>query len=106
MKSKEKGSVISVPIIGSMITTRLLPRNSVMGTTDFRRSKLGECCLNCEERHLACHDTCAKYQTALTEWKAYKDMLYNARKLNEYDQHKIHSIQKIKRRRYRDDGRS
>ncbi|MDY5331818.1 MAG: hypothetical protein SPG98_03505 [Porcincola intestinalis] len=41
------------------------------------------CCMNCQERHLACHDTCEKYLKARQEYQEQKHkIIENARKDN------------------------
>jgi len=34
----------------------------------FRDFKTIECCRNCKERYLACHDHCEKYLNAKDDW--------------------------------------
>lgn len=34
------------------------------------------CCLNCESRHTACHDTCEKYKTEKKEFEERKAFVY------------------------------
>lgn len=77
-----------------------------MGTSDFRGNRIGGCCKECTERYEACHDSCDKYQAALKEWKEYKDKVYEAKKLSEYDQYRLKSIDNMRRRRSRYDRRS
>lgn len=46
------------------------------------------CCMNCQERHLACHDTCEKYLKARQEYQEQKHkIIENARKDNLADQY-------------------
>jgi len=52
------------------------------------------CCRDCTERYLGCHDHCKKYLSAREEWREYSDKLRQARKINEYDLHKMEVIRR------------
>lgn len=71
----------------------------------FGRARIGNTCKDCTDRHLACHDTCEKYQDALAEWNEYKETIKQRKKINEYDEYKIQVIAQMKRRRGWHDGK-
>lgn len=41
----------------------------------FRQATISGCCKDCKDRHLACHDSCEKYQEALGKWKEHKAVI-------------------------------
>ena len=62
------------------------------------RSSIGSCCLDCPERHPACHDTCEKYKAAKQVWEAKKQSIKKTRdKYIEYDVFKITNVQRTKK---------
>jgi hypothetical protein len=70
-----------------------------MGIDDFRGARISACCKGCEERYQACHDYCDKYQNALNEWKEYKDKIYQAKELSEYDKYKLKAVDRYRKRK-------
>ena len=62
-------------------------------------ARIDSCCKNCTDRHLGCHDHCEAYQDALTKWKAFKDMVYQAKNPTEHDKYKFASIEAMRKRR-------
>ena len=68
-----------------------------MGFTSVGRQRISACCKFCEDRYPGCHDHCETYQDALKEWREYNDKIRQAKKVDEYDLHKMAQIRKIKR---------
>lgn len=40
----------------------------------------GACCIGCQERHEACHDTCPTYQSARAEYQEWRRKVNQAKK--------------------------
>ena len=69
-----------------------------MGFRDYRTG-IGGTCLNCEDRHPACHDTCEKYQTARKAWDERQMMIREAKNQRRiYDDHVLHQVVKERKR--------
>jgi len=68
------------------------------------RSSIDSCCLNCPDRHPACHDKCEKYKAAKEVWEAKKRSIKQVRdKVKDYDGFKIVNVRRTKKhmREYR-----
>ena len=62
------------------------------------RSTLNGCCLDCPDRHPACHSTCERYKAAREEWDLKKQHIRNSReKYRNYFDFKADNIQKTLR---------
>ena len=83
-------------------------KDSAMGRYgyNFKGSRIGACCRDCQDRYPACHDKCEKYKEAYTEWIAYKEKIKEARKPSEADKYKFQSIDRMRKRRKWHDGKS
>lgn len=70
---------------------------------NFYQSGLGDICKDCQERYLACHDSCEKYTKARAEWVEKKQMITDAkRKTRLYDKYRVE--QSIKGRKRKNNG--
>ena len=65
----------------------------------IRESDVGLCCYGCEERHLACHDTCEKYLERKAQSDERKRQIHEGRKKvgSVYDSYHYQSISKTLR---------
>lgn len=89
--------------------TRIGSRNtwygvSRMGFQDFKiYNGLGKVCQDCQERHLACHDTCEKYQSVKESFEEYKEKIKAAKKKEQIiDSFKKEMVDKSRRVGHKD----
>ena len=64
--------------------------------------KIINTCMDCEDRHPACHDTCEKYQAAKAEHEKRKQAIRDA---SEFDIYKAKIIRKTKKKNQRKNRR-
>ncbi len=63
----------------------------------FRQATISGCCKDCKDRHMACHDSCEKYQDALAEWLERKRRIKaEKRKESEMREYNINQVKRMK----------
>ena len=77
-----------------------------MGNESLKKSRIGACCKDCSDRHLACHDHCEKYKAAVKEWNEFKDIVRQNKKPSEHDLYRMESIKAMRKRRKWHDGKN